>query len=65
MPVDVGRMSPEAFVGDVVLQSGMIAFLAAAKAKDCMIQVGTDMLFEQIPVYLEYFGLPTTCAKWH
>jgi shikimate dehydrogenase len=25
-------------------------------------EVGTDMLFEQIPAYLEYFGLPSTSA---
>ena len=31
-------------------------FLAAAQAKGCPIQVGTDMLFEQIPAYLEFFG---------
>jgi shikimate dehydrogenase len=24
--------------------------------------VGTDVLFEQIPAYLEFFGLPTTTA---
>ena len=31
-------------------------FLAAAQDKGCPIQVGTDMLFEQIPAYLEFFG---------
>ena len=40
----------------------MTAFLAAAKARGCRVQVGADMLFEQIPAYLEYFGLPTTTA---
>ena len=28
----------------------------------CVLQVGTDMLFEQIPAYLEFFGLGTTTA---
>ena len=27
------------------------------------IQVGTDMLFEQIPAYLEFFGFPTTTPE--
>jgi shikimate dehydrogenase len=27
------------------------------------VQVGTDMLFEQIPAYLEFFGLPTTTPE--
>jgi shikimate dehydrogenase len=34
-------------------------FLRAARAKGCAIQVGVDMLFEQIPAYLEFFGFPT------
>ncbi len=62
MPVDVTRIAPETFVGDVVLQSET-AFLNAVKARGCRVQVGTDMLFEQIPVYLEYFGLPSTTAE--
>ncbi|MCF7521099.1 shikimate dehydrogenase [Neisseria sp. ZJ106] len=63
MPMDVARISPQAYVGDVVLQGETTAFLAAVKAKGCTVQIGTDMLFEQIPVYLEYFGLPTTTAE--
>ena len=38
------------------------SFLRAARAKGCDTQVGTDMLFEQIPAYLEFFGFPTTTA---
>jgi shikimate 5-dehydrogenase len=30
--------------------------LQAARAWGCPIQVGTEMLFEQIPLYLEFFG---------
>jgi shikimate dehydrogenase len=30
--------------------------LRAARERGCPIQVGTDMLFEQIPLYLEFFG---------
>ena len=35
-------------------------FLQAAQDEGCPIQVGTDMLFEQIPAYLEFFGFGTT-----
>ncbi|MDO4997566.1 MAG: shikimate dehydrogenase [Neisseria sp.] len=63
MPMDVSRIEPTAFVGEVVLKDETTAFLAAAQARGCQVQVGTDMLFEQIPVYLEYFGLPTTTAE--
>ena len=38
-------------------------FLAAAQASGCPIQVGTDMLFEQIPAYLEFFGFGTATAR--
>jgi shikimate dehydrogenase len=62
MPVDVSRLSPSTFVGEVVLKAQTTAFLAAAKARGCPTQVGVDMLFEQIPVYLEFFGFPPTTA---
>ncbi|MDK4592717.1 shikimate dehydrogenase [Kingella kingae] len=63
MPVDLDKVSSQTFVGDVVLKSEPTAFLQACQAKGCTIQVGVDILFEQIPVYLEYFNLPTTTAQ--
>lgn len=62
LPLDVTRLSPDTFVGEVVMKAETTAFLAAAQARGCRTQVGTDMLYEQIPAYLEYFGLPTTTA---
>lgn len=58
LPMDVARIAPETFVGEVVMKSEMTPFLAAAAARGCRYQVGTDMLFEQIPAYLEFFGFP-------
>ncbi len=63
MPVDVERIQSTAWVGDVVMAAGMTALLKAAQSRGCRVQVGTDMLFEQIPAYLEYFGLPTTTPE--
>ena len=63
MPVDVSRIAPEAFVGEVVLKSEMTSFLEAAHKRGCRVQVGSDMLFEQIPVYLEYFGFESTTPE--
>lgn len=63
LPADVTRIPPNAFVGEVVLKEEMTPFLQAAAQKGCTIQVATDMLFEQIPAYLEYFGLPTTTPE--
>jgi shikimate dehydrogenase len=60
LPMDVSRIAPSTFVGEVVMRTEMTAFLSAASARGCPVQVGSDMLFEQIPAYLEYFNLPTT-----
>jgi shikimate dehydrogenase len=63
LPMDVSRISPETFVGEVVLKDEMTAFLKAVQARGCRFQVGADMLFEQIPAYLEFFGFPTTTPE--
>ncbi|MEO7937313.1 MAG: shikimate dehydrogenase [Burkholderiaceae bacterium] len=63
MPMDVARIAPDAFVGEVVMRREMTAFLHAAQARGCRFQIGTDMLFEQIPAYLEFFGLPVTTPE--
>ncbi|MBC7711382.1 MAG: ThiF family adenylyltransferase [Rhizobacter sp.] len=63
LPMDVSRIAPTTFVGEVVMQNEMTAFLTAAKARGCPVQIGTDMLFEQIPAYLEFFGFPTTTPE--
>jgi len=60
MPMDVARIAPTTFVGEVVMKSEMTPFLTAAAERGCRFQVGSDMLFEQIPAYLEFFGLPST-----
>ncbi|MDO8248524.1 MAG: ThiF family adenylyltransferase [Rhodoferax sp.] len=63
MPMDVSRIAASTFVGEVVMKAEMTAFLAAAQARGCRVQVGSDMLFEQIPVYLEFFGFPSTTPE--
>ena len=63
LPVDTARIAPETFVGEVVMKTKMTAFLKAVQARGCRFQVGADMLFEQIPAYLEFFGFPTTTPE--
>jgi shikimate dehydrogenase len=63
LPLDVSRLSPGTFVGEVVMKEEITPFLAAARERGCRYQVGTDMLFEQIPAYLEFFGFATTTAE--
>jgi shikimate dehydrogenase len=59
LPMDVDRIAPSTFVGEVVMKQEFTPFLQAAMDKGCAVQVGKDMLFEQIPAYLEFFGYGT------
>ncbi len=63
LPVDVARIAPGTFVGEVVMKREFTPFLRAAQEKGCAVQVGTDMLFEQIPAYLEFFGFGTASPE--
>lgn len=62
LPIDIDRISPSTFVGEVVMTKEITPFLEAVRARGCAFQIGTDMLFEQIPAYLEFFEFPTTTA---
>ena len=63
LPVEVERLEPGTWVGDVVMSSEMTPFLIAAQARGCFVQAGVDMLFEQIPVYLAFFGFTSTTPE--
>ncbi len=59
LPFDVTRLAAETFVGEVVMKAEMTPLLRAAQERGCPFVVGTDMLFEMIPAYLEFFGFGT------
>ena len=63
LPMDVDRIAPGTFVGEVVMKQEITRFLQAAQDKGCPIQVGKDMLFEMIPAYLEFFGFGTATPE--
>ncbi len=63
MPVDVSRIAPSSFVGEVVMAQETTAFVVAAQALGCRTQRGIDMLYEMIPAYLEFFGFPSTTPE--
>jgi shikimate dehydrogenase len=63
LPIDVSRIAPTTFVGEVVMKSEITPLLRAAMEKGCAVQVGTDMLFEMIPAYLEFFGFGTATPE--
>ena len=62
LPFDISRVDPGTFVGEVVMKQEMTPLLQAAKAKGCSFQIGTDMLYEMIPAYLEFFGFGAATA---
>jgi shikimate dehydrogenase len=59
LPFDPTRLRSDTFVGDVVLTAELSPLLKAVARRGCPYQVGTDMLLEQIPAYLEFFGYGT------
>ena len=63
LPFDVDRIAPQAFVGEVVMATEMTPLLRAARQRGCAVQPGTDMLFEMIPAYLEFFGFPSATPE--
>jgi shikimate dehydrogenase len=63
LPFDVTRLAPSTFVGEVVMKQEITPTLQAARDRGCRYQVGTDMLFEMIPAYLEFFGFGTATPE--
>jgi len=58
LPLDVSRIASSTLVCEVVLTQEMTPLLQQSRARGCDVQTGLDMLFEQVPAYLEFFGLP-------
>ena len=62
LPFDASRLAATTFVGEVVMKQEVTPLLRAARAKGCRTQAGTEMLFEQIPLYLDFFGFGKVTA---
>ena len=60
LPFDLTHLSPETFVGEVVMKQEITPLLQIARDRGCRYVIGTAMLFEMIPAYLEFFGFGTT-----
>ena len=63
LPFDPFRLAASTFVGEVVMKTQITPLLEAARQRGCRFQVGTDMLFEMIPAYLEFFGFGTATPE--
>ncbi len=63
LSLDISKVTSSTFVGEVVMKEEYTPLLRAAIEKGCTVQVGTDMLFEMIPAYLEFFGFGTSTPE--
>lgn len=63
LPMAVDALAPGMFVGEVVMKQAVTPLLSAAMARGCIVQPGTDMLFEMIPAYLDFFHLPVATPE--
>jgi shikimate dehydrogenase len=63
LPFDVTKAKTTAIVGEVVMAAEMTPLLRTAQARGLAIQAGVDMLFEQIPAYLGFFGFPVATPE--
>lgn len=56
MACDVSRMEPHAALFDILLRGQPTALVRAARARGLNAQAGFEMLVQQMPCYLDYFG---------
>ena len=62
MPFDVARMDNHAAVFDVLLRGQPTPLVRAARARGLHAQAGFEMLVQQMPHYLGYFGYVDAAA---
>jgi shikimate dehydrogenase len=62
LPIDASRLAPRTMVAEIVMKREITPLLDAARARGCRIVLGREMLLEQMPLYLEFFGLPAAGA---
>jgi shikimate dehydrogenase len=58
LPIDVRQLTASITVGEIVMKRAVTGLVAAAQARGCRVVFGLDMLIEQLPLYLDFFGLP-------
>jgi shikimate dehydrogenase len=58
LPFDLGQITPNMLIGEIVMKREVTPLVEAARARGCRVVLGHEMLREQMPLYLEFFGLP-------
>ncbi len=57
LPLDVSQLRPQMLVAEIVMKRDTTPLLEAARATGCRVVQGREMLQEQMPLYLRFFGL--------
>jgi shikimate dehydrogenase len=65
LPIDVTQIAPPMTIAEIVMKREITPMLEAAQARGCRIVLGREMLQEQMPLYLEFFGLAPGAADRH
>ena len=55
-PCDAARLAPHAAVVDILMKNQPTALVRAARARGLRAHPGYEMLVQQLPQYLEFFG---------
>ncbi len=63
LPVDVSQLKPQMLVAEIVMKHDITPLLQAARAIGCRTVQGREMLQEQMPLYLAFFGLGPAQAQ--
>ncbi|MDO9402571.1 MAG: shikimate dehydrogenase [Polaromonas sp.] len=62
LPLDVTRLEPHAAVMDILMKNQPTPLLQAVRARGLVAQPGFEMLIQQAPDYLEFFGYADAAA---
>jgi shikimate dehydrogenase len=57
LPFDVARLDPDARVVDILMKNQPTPLLRACAARGIAAEPGFEMLVQQVPAYLDFFGL--------
>jgi shikimate dehydrogenase len=66
LPVDVAQITPDMVVGEIVMKREITPLVDVARSHGCRVVLGREMLQEQMPLYLDFFGLSrkdSTCCN--
>lgn len=63
MPCDVARLEPHAALIDIVMKNQPTPVVRAARARGLNAQPGFEMLIQQTPMYLDFFGFSEAAQR--